>query len=183
MTSNEVRIRRKIKLSIFTAILLSVFLCITSYALYYATVSVEANTFHTGTVKIDLNGGKPVIEENEYLFEPGMTVEKQFYLQNNSTDAVYYRLYFANLEGGLADVLDVTILEGDTVLYKGKPSELIRTAVLPVDKALAKDERKELTIRFYFPTESLNSTQNLELRFDLCADAVQTKNNPDKTFE
>ena len=169
--------------SIAVAFILACLLCLTTFALFFTTVSVEGNYFKTGIISIDLNGGKPVIEENEYLFEPGMTVEKEFYLKNNSTDAVYFRLYFANLEGGLADVLDVTILEGTTELYKGKPSELIRTTVLPVDKALAKDERKELTIRFYFPTESLNSTQNLELRFDLCADAVQTKNNPDKTFE
>lgn len=181
--SNEKSITRRIKLSIFTAVLLSVLLCVTTYALYYATVSVEGNTFKTGNVKIDLNGGNPVIKENEYLFEPGMTVEKQFYLQNKSSDSVYYKIYFANMVGGLADILDVTILDGETELYKGKPAELTRDSVLPVDKALAKDERKDLTIRFYFPTESLNSTQNLELRFDLCADAVQTKNNPDKLFD
>jgi len=169
--------------SILIAMILTVSLCITTYALFYATVTVEENYFKTGLVSIDLNGGKPVIEAHEYLFEPGMTVEKPFYIQNQSTWAVYYKIYFDHVEGGLADILEITILDGETVLYTGTAATLTRQNVIAADDLLLIGERRDLTIRFHYPEESTNESQNWELKFDLCADAVQEKNNPDKQFD
>lgn len=174
---------RKLTLSIVIAIILGILLCLTTYALFYATVTVEGNYFKTGIVSIDLNGGKPVIEEDEYLFEPGMTVEKPFYIQNQSTWAVYYKIYLDNIEGGLADILDVTVLDGDKILYEGKASAMTRLNIGAADDILLIGERRDLTIRFHYPEDSTNLSQNWELRFDLCADAVQEKNNPDKEFD
>ena len=100
-----------------TIVVLAVCLCITTFALVYSTVAVDNNLFQTGEIRVNLNDGKPVIEEDEFLFEPGMTVEKDFFLENQGTWDVYYKLYLDNVEGGLADVLDVAIRDGDTVLY------------------------------------------------------------------
>ena len=58
-----------------------------------------------------------------------------------------------------------------------------RRAVGAADDFLRVNERRKLTVYFYFPEETGNSAQNLTLTFDLCADAVQTKNNPNKLFE
>ena len=169
--------------SVMVFICLSICLCITTFALVWSIVTVDDNYFHTGNIEIDLNNGKPVIEEHEFLFEPGMTVVKDFYIQNNSTWDVYYKLYFDNIEGGLADVLEVTIKDKDNVLYSGKPSELTRKMVSPANDTLHLKEKKELQIVFHYPAESGNSTQDVFLTFTLCADAVQTKNNPDKKFD
>mgnify|MGYP002597958708 CR=1 FL=1 len=100
---------KRLTTSVATIVVLAVCLCVTTFALVYSTVTVENNLFQTGTVKINLNDGRPVIEEHEFLFEPGMTVEKKFFLENQSSWDVYYRLYLDNVEGGLADVLDVAI--------------------------------------------------------------------------
>ena len=59
---------KKLTGSIIAAIVLAICLCITTFALVWATVSVDNNLFHTGTVKINLNDGKSVIEEHEFLF-------------------------------------------------------------------------------------------------------------------
>ena len=158
-------------------------LCITTYALFYATVSVDGHFFKTGTVSIDLNGGMPIIEEHEYLLEPGMTVEKPFYIQNLGTGGVYYKLYFDNVAGGLADVIEISVASGDKILYEGTANTLTRGGVLAADDMLSAGERRDLTIRFYYPDDGDNTTQNTELKFDLCAEAVQEKNNPDKVFE
>ena len=83
---------KKLTGSVITIVLLAVCLCITTFALVYSTVAVDNNLFRTGEIKIDLNGGKPVITEDEYLFEPGMTVEKPFYIENQGTWDVYYKL-------------------------------------------------------------------------------------------
>ncbi len=168
---------------VVTAMLLCSVLCIVTYALFSAAVSVEQNRFKTGIVNIDLNGGKPVIEEHEYIFEPGMTVEKDFYILNRSTWAVYYKIYLDNIEGGLADILEITVLDGDKVLYEGTANTLTRQNVAAADDILLVDERKDLTIRFHYPEKSNNESQNWQLKFDLCADAVQEKNNPNKDFD
>ena len=44
-------------------------------------------------------------------------------------------------------------------------------------------EKRYLKIRIHFPEEAGNEAQNLTISFDIAAQAVQTKNNPDKLFD
>ena len=180
---NKPKTAKKLTASIATVIILAVCLCITSFALVYSMVAVEDNLFQTGKIKVNLNDGKPVIEEDEFLFEPGMTVEKDFFLENQGIWNVYYKLYFDNVEGGLADVLDVSIRNGDTVLYNGKAADLQKEQTGAADDVLKLNEHRELTIVFHYPEAGGNGGQNQYLTFDLKADVVQTKNNPQKQFD
>lgn len=179
----ESRTAKKITGGIIAIIILSVCLVVTTAALVYSSVAVENNYFRTGEVKLNLNDVEPIISEHEFLFEPGMTVKKDFFIRNESTWDVYYRIYFDNISGGLADVLDVTIKNGETVLYSGKPSELVRSSVPAAEDKLAVGERRELTVYFYFPKEAGNEAQISDFEFTVCAEATQTKNNPDKKFD
>ena len=83
--SEKNKTAKKLTASVVAVIILAVCLCITTFALVYSTVAVDNNLFQTGEIKIDLNGGQPVITEHEYLFEPCMTVEKPFYIENQGT--------------------------------------------------------------------------------------------------
>ena len=180
---NEKRTARRLTGGMILIVVLALCLCVTSFALVTATVSVEHNRFHTGTVKLNLNDGQPVIQEDEFLFEPGMTVVKPFFLENESSWEVYYRLYLDQVSGDLADVLEITIAEGNRVLYTGTAAELDRANALAVDETLALGQRRDFTITFHFPEERGNETQERALSFRLCADGTQTKNNPDKLFD
>lgn len=178
----ETKIPKRLTGGIIAIIVLALCLCVTTFALVYASVSVEDNLFHTGEVKINLNDGKPVIREHEFIFEPGMTVKKDFFIENDSTWDVYYRLYLDNISGGLADVLTVTIKDGDKVLYTGTANELTRQNVAAADDTLKIGQRRNLTVIFHYPENSGNKTQKLDLAFTMCAEATQTKNNPNKLF-
>ncbi len=178
----ETKTVKKLTGGIITIIALAVCLCITTFALVYASVSMENNLFHTGKVKINLNDGKPVIREHEFLFEPGMTVEKNFFIENDSTWDVYYRLYLDNVSGGLAEVLTVTVKDGTKTLYSGTANELTRQNVVAADDTLKIGQRRNLTVVFHYPETAGNDTQSLDLTFTLCAEATQTKNNPNKLF-
>lgn len=180
---SEKETSKKLTVSVIILIILSVALCITTFALVWATVSVDNNMFHTGIVKINLNDGKPIIEEHELLFEPGITVKKDFFIENQSTDDVYYKLYFGDIDGLLADVLEITIMDGDRILYSGLIKELTKRNVGVVDEALKVNEKKNLTVCFHFPEDVGNGAQNLYLSFSMNADAVQTKNNPNRVFD
>lgn len=175
--------KKRLKGSIVAVIVLAISLCITTYAIVWASVSVNENVFQTGKVQINLNGGEPVIKEREFLFEPGMTVQKEFFIENKSTCDVYYKLYFTNAEGGLADILEITIADGDKTLYRGTAAELNRTAVSAAVNSLGLNERRDLMISFHYPENADNSGQARTLTFNLCADAVQTKNNPQMLFD
>lgn len=179
----ETKTAKKLTGGIVAIIVLAVCLCITTFALVWATVSVENNLFHTGTVKINLNDGKPVIEEYEFLFEPGMTVRKDFFIENNSSWSVYYKLYFDHVSGGLADVLEIAVKDGENTLYEGTASTLNRGDVQAVEEMLQVGEKKILSVYFHFPENKGNDTQNSTLTFDICADAVQAKNNPKRVFD
>lgn len=181
--SEQNKTAKKLTGSVAAIIVLAVCLCVTTFALVYSTVAVDNNLFQTGTVKVNLNDGKPVIEEDEYLFEPGMTVEKEFFLENESTWDVYYKLYFDDIEGGLAELLDVEIRDGDKSLYTGKAADLTKEEVGAAEDILKLSERRELTISFHYPEGAGNSGRAQYLSFTLKADAVQTKNNPNKLFQ
>ena len=168
----ETKTAKRLTGGIIAIIVLAVCLCITTFALVYASVSVENNLFHTGEVKINLNDGKPVIQEHEFLFEPGMTVVKDFFIENDSTWDVYYRLYLDNVTGGLSDVLTVTIKDGDKILYTGTANELTKQNVVAADDTLKIGQRRNLTVVFHYPESGGNDTQNLDLTFTLVADAI-----------
>ncbi len=175
---------KRLTLSIAALITLCFCLCVTSFAIGYTVYEVKNNTFHTGNIGINLNGGKPIITEDDYLFEPGMTVEKGFFIENNGTWDVYYKLYFSGISGNLGNVLDVTIIdEQGNVLISGKLSELTSENVLPLENELEIGQRQDLKVRFHFPEEEGNESQGGSLQFELSAIAVQTKNNPDKEFD
>ena len=115
--------------------------------------------------------------------EPGMTVEKPFFIENQSTCDVYYKIYLGEVAGGLADILEITVLDKDGgEICKGTASSLTRRKVIADDKPLDIGERRELKIRFHYPEDSGNASQDSYLQFVLCADAVQVRNNPDKEF-
>ena len=168
---------------IIAIVALAVCLCITTFALVYASVSVENNLFHTGKVKINLNDGKPVIREHEFIFEPGMTVKKDFFIENESSWDVYYRIYLENVSGGLKDVLEITVKDGDRALYSGTASELTQQNVTAADDTLKIGQKRNLTVYFHFPEDKGNETQNLDLTFTMCTEATQTKNNPNRLFD
>ncbi len=174
---------KKLTICIVIIVILAICLCITTFALVYSIVSVDENIFKTGTVEINLNNGEPIIRQDEFLFEPGMTVIKDFFIENKSSDAVYYKIYFDNVSGGLEKVLDVKILDKETgdKLYDGKAGGLIRENCESAELLL--NETRTLTAEFHYPETSGNKTQNLSMSFDMCAVATQKKNNPDKEFD
>ena len=62
---------KKLSISVITLVILCLCLCITSFALGMTVYEVKNNSFQTGGIEIDLNGGKPIITADEFLFEPG----------------------------------------------------------------------------------------------------------------
>lgn len=184
MKSNaQEKTARKLTGGIFAIILLTICLCITTYALVMVSVSIPNNYFRTGNIEINLNDGLPVIEEHEFIFEPGMTVTKSFFIENLSTWDVYYKIYFDDVGGGLADILLITISDGEKPLFHGTAAELSKKNVNAADDVLMMKEKRDLTISFHYPEEAGNATQSCALSFNLCAEAVQTKNNPDRRFD
>lgn len=182
MSKRNTSTGKRLTASLLLVLLLSCCLCITTYALVTVSVDLKDNYFKTGKIEINLNDGKPVIQENEFKFEPGMTVVKDFFVENKSTWAVWYKLYFTATDGDLKDILEITIKDGDTVLCQGTASELGKKDAVFQTGKLELNEKKDLTIMFYYPKDDGNEGQGKTLSFELCAEAVQTKNNEDKAF-
>ncbi len=179
---------KKLQINVVTLIIICVALCITSFAIASTIMryDIQNNSFQTGSIDIDLNGGKPIIDGNDPLFQPGMTVEKEFYIENKGTWEVFYKLYFSKVEGKLGDVLEITIYKQNsphTVLLHGKINELINADELSIVSNLEVGEKQKLVAEFYFPPDKGNEYQGETLVFDIDALAVQTKNNPNKDFE
>lgn len=179
---NESNTAKKLTGGIVAVIILVICLTVTTFALVWTSVSVENNLFQTGKVEINLNDGRPIIHESEFIFEPGMTVKKDFFLKNESAVSVYYRLYFESTSGGLADVLEITVSDGDRTLYKGTANELNNASVGAADDVLQIGEKRSLTVEFHFPKDKGNEAQGLDLAFTMCAEGTQCRNNPNKEF-
>lgn len=178
---------RRIKINIATIILLAVCLCITTFALVASTV-VQRNIFETGNIDIQvidengkINDEARLIEERAFLFEPGMTVVKPVYVKNTGTWDAYCKLYFKDIKGDLADILDVTVADKITgdVLYTGKVSGLNSTSKALGVTEIKEKEKREYTVTFHYPEAEGNAGQGKELTFTMEAKAIQTKNSPD----
>ena len=124
-----------------------------------------------------------MIEENEFSFEPGMTVVKDFFVENVGTGDAYYKVYFENVEGKLAEVLEVTIQDEELILAKGTLEDLTIEKVVAPEDILKAGEKREFTVSFYYPKGADSSTADQYVDFDLSVQAVQIQNNPDKQFE
>lgn len=198
-TSAKDNLTRRLRINVAIIILLAVCLCITTFALV-SSLWVRDNLFATGNVDIEIwgqyyektkdseNPDRRIIDEKEFLFEPGMTVVKPAYVKNTGTGDAYCKLYFTDVAGELANVLDVTIKDGNTgtntdkVLYSGKVSALQKETAAIATDAIPVGVTKEYTVIFHFPKDAGNDAQGKCLSFTLTAEAVQTKNNPDIEF-
>lgn len=174
------RLNKQLTISIVLVVVLSLCLCITTYALVMVSDTVLNNTFKTGYIDIEINEGKVLFPEADIRFEPGMTLKKDVPLVNNSTDDAYYRVYFSEIQGDLADILVITIMDGDQLLYTGTARRL--TAENVQIGTISAGDTHTLSIAFHYPEAEGNNGQGKQLSFDLCAEAVQSKNNPDKSF-
>ncbi len=176
---------KKLQINVITLILLCLGLCITSFAMAMTiSYTIRDNYFHTGIIDIDLNGEKPIIggseEDKDLLFEPGMTIKRDFYIENKGTWKVFYKLYFSKVEGKLCEALKIKIYKEKsphTILLQGTISELINADELSIVSNLEVGEKQDLIAEFYFPPDKGNEYQGETLEFDIDALAVQAQNN------
>lgn len=164
--------------SAVVTVLLVLGLVVTTLAIGLSVAERPDNIFSTGKIWLNLNNRNPVITEGEYLFEPGMTVNKTFFLENEGAEC-WYRLYFDKVSGSLASVLDVTVSDDNGVLLTGKMSDLTKSSAdwLGILPAAGKTEnyRHNMTITFHLPEDAGNAAQGGTLQFDLCADGTQVQ--------
>lgn len=178
--------KKRLSISLTALIVLCLCLCVTSFALGYTFLRVEDNFFHTGTVDIELQESNFVIQGSstgDFLFEPGMRVYKTFTIENKSTDpnGVWYKIYFDDIRGNLADIIDVTIYDGNTEVLSGKLSTLTRANTNALDQ-LEPGKTREFKVEFHYPENEGNAGQGGTAEFVICAEAVQSKNNPNGLF-
>lgn len=145
-------------------------------------VTVGENAFYNGTLKVNLNDGKPVFDE-EILFEPGMMIQKKFTIANEGNIDAIYHLWFSEIEGDLAKELTVEIRDGKKRIFEGVLEDLIEEKVVGTNATLLANEEKELTIQIFLPEESKNDMKGKTVSFRLNYDATQKEGNPNKEFE
>lgn len=126
-----------------------------------------------------LNDGNPVITQDMYMIEPGMTIRKDFMIKNTNTEdkPVYYGFYFDNLNE-YAKVLEVSILEkvSDTEyreLTKGVmglmgKADLTKAAYNGAADVLQANEPKTLYLQIHYPEEAGNLAMGKTFDFDFC---------------
>lgn len=145
-------------------------------------MSINENALATGVLKINLNDGKPVFEE-DILFEPGMIVQKNFTIANEGNIDVVYHLWFSEIEGDLAKELTVEIKDGKRRIFEGVFEDLMEEKVDGTNATLLANETKELTIILTLPEEAKSDMRGDTVSFRLNYDATQKDGNPNKEFE
>ena len=186
--------KRKAYQSLIIIFILVVMLAATTYAIAISFVSVDDNRFETGDVEIEINDGKAIFDDANLKIEPGYRLVKTFTVKNTGTADAYYRLYLENVEGGLQDSLIFSFYEGDvksslansgsTVapVLTGVASELTKSDVAQGIGKLEKGEEKTFTVMVKMTESAGNTYQGGYISFNLTAEAVQSKNNPDRVF-
>ena len=180
---NAKGIKKRAGLHIAVIGALGVMLALTTLALVTSFVRKEDNLFETGQVKIELNGGQTIFNGEDMNLEPGRAAVRPFTVENVGSADAYVRLYLENVEGSLENALTFAIYEGEEQLYSGKASELTKENPCIDKRALAAGEIRTLTAVVTMEEEAGNAYEDGGLTFDMTADAVQVRNNPDIAFE
>ena len=166
-----------------SAIALSVSgLAVTSYAIIraYAQLSGNKVTMSEG-IELNINDGKPIINDSEIFYEPGGTYKKEFTVENLGTMDVWYRVYPTDVQGALKDYITVTVKQQDgVILYQGGMSDASYNKAIAA--SLSAGEKKTLYLELYFASGADNSAQAQSVSFDVTVNATQKQNNPDKDF-
>ena len=83
----------------------------------------------------------------------------------------------------MQEALSFEIYDGDKLLFCGTAEEWTKEASCVSDTPLAAGETRRLTAVVRMEETAGNLYQGGDITFDMTADAVQSKNNPDKSFE
>lgn len=175
--------KKKMRKNVVVILVLLLMLGVTTFALMLSFVEVEDNRFVMGRVDIELNGGKPVFDGSDHNIEPNYTIIKEFTIENKGTADAYYRLYMDNVVGSLQEVLNFKIYEEDKLLYDGSVKKLTKETPCVGDNILKAGETRVLRAEVKISENSSNKYQAGSMTFDITADAVQVKNNPDREFD
>lgn len=173
---------KKVYRSIFAIALLFTMLVVTTYALVLSSVSSEGNGFYMGTVKIDLNGGNTIFDGTLNNIDENGNISKNFTVENSGTAEIYYRLYLDNIQGSMAKNVIFEIYDGDKLLYTAPPEKFTKQNPCYGAEPLAAGEVKTLTAVVKLASDD-ETTAFGRMNFDITADAVQTKNNPERIFD
>lgn len=152
----------KLKKSLSIIIILTLYLGLLIFFTAYASTKDAVH-------RINLNDGEPVIEELSATFMPGDTIKRKFFIENEGSTKLDYRLYFDGVEGSLKDILEFTIKSGEDTLMTGKMKDYIKRKNLRKTGTLEPKERDYLTIEFHFPKDADSSYETSSIEFDLKA--------------
>ena len=176
------KLENRLRIMLITIVFLLFGLTFTSLALADSVVRVQNNRFQMSSgLSIKINDGAPVVDVTDIVYEPGGTYRSEFPISNKSNFAIWYKIYFTDVQGELNDYITVTVKEADgKVLCKGKMSELgsNKASVGTLDA----NEEKTIYIEFYFLPDSGNSAQGKSVSFNIAATSTQKENNPNKDF-
>ena len=174
--------KSKIYLNMTSLIFLLLMLIGVTYALLFSFVSVKDHFFESGYVKIDLNGGKLVFDNDDFNLAPSQSVTKPMSVKNLSSVPIYYRIYLKNINGGLSESISFNIYDGSNLIKTITLHNFDYKNALVSDESLAVNGEKLYTIEAFFNNSAGNTYNNSAVTFDFVAEAVQSQYNPNKEF-
>lgn len=168
----------------FTFLIILVFLfAISTAAILSNKLVLSDNAFSTGGVNIILNDGKQLFDENDFVLQPDASIKKEMTIKNAGTGPVYYKIYMENVEGTLSAALMFRIYKDGVLLKETSAQDFINANALISETPLEEGKTNIYEIEAYMSAFAANTFQKEYIGFDLVATAVQSKNNPDKSFE
>ena len=111
------------------------------------------------------------------------SVTSAFTVENTGSADVHYRLYLENVEGALQEALTFSIYDGDKLLFTGQAKDFSKQSSCTSETPLAAGETRTLTAIVKMDESAGSAYQTAGITFDMTAEAVQAKNNPDRLFE
>ena len=194
----KIRLSRRLTVSVILIVLLLAALSATTLALVFEYLESDV-TITTGTVSVAMGDTEAtaaegnttaVLDGASFLMEPGATHRAEIVVKNTGSGEAYFRVYLQNFGNfvALADATTLTVVRQDGAgrdaeeLYSGPMSGLSRATAQASEKTLAAGETATVSLYFHMPADVGNASQNVSVTFDLCAEAVQTKNNQDASF-
>lgn len=160
--------------------LLSIILSILSLFMHFSPIAGETASFDSAAVDIDLNGGNKIFDNACAVLVPGEEVRRNFTITNSGNVAVWYRLIVSDADGPLADHATIAYYDGGSLLYE--ESVKGSAAVDGYIGSMTPGQQLHLTAVLKLTGSDILTMRTSYMTFDITAQAVQLRNNPNRDF-
>ena len=144
--------------------------------LIWVMIRFESDPSPVPQNQIEINDVEFKFDNPESAFQPGEREAKSLRVKNTSKEAVFYQIYFDNMEGNLKDVILFYIYQEDQLLHSIVASDFTSSNAFVFPTLVQPGETTVYNLEYKISEDAGNEYQNQNFIFDIVIKSIKNEN-------